>query len=207
MAHRKPSERRNFCEPDQELNLTPMMNLVTILIPILLVSAVFIEISVLEIALPGKPAPDTPEGEPLSLAVTLTENGYTVATSGGVLDKHGDVRSPDASGPSIPLLNRQVSCNGYVGTRPPPRARNKGAPKCTSADESVTYWIYDTVALRQRLIEIKEAFPGERAIIITADPDIQYEAITNVIDASHEYDTGDGTRRPLFDQVQVRPSI
>ena len=44
---KKPSERRNYSETEMELNLTPMMNLIAILIPVLLVSTVFVEIAVI----------------------------------------------------------------------------------------------------------------------------------------------------------------
>ena len=47
---RKPSKRRHFSEPDQELNLIPMMNLISLLIPCLLISMVFIEIATINVA-------------------------------------------------------------------------------------------------------------------------------------------------------------
>ena len=96
---RKPSKRRHFSEPDQELNLIPMMNLISLLIPCLLISMVFIEIATINVAAPAigsdaaaEPPKDKPEKPPLNLTITVTDKGYTVAGSGGVLggsDKAG----------------------------------------------------------------------------------------------------------------------
>ena len=88
---KKPSERRNFKEQDMELNLTPMMNLIAILIPAILISVVFVEVAVINVSAPAiGSTPDTedqekPDKPPLNLTVTVTDKGYTVAGSGGVL--------------------------------------------------------------------------------------------------------------------------
>jgi len=49
---RKPSERRHLEEPDNDLNLIPMMNLICLLIPFLLLSAEFIKIAVINVSSP-----------------------------------------------------------------------------------------------------------------------------------------------------------
>jgi biopolymer transport protein ExbD len=64
----------------QDLDLVPIMNLVTILIPFLLIGAQFMRIAVIDTALPSPPAATT-EAAPddgLRLTVAITSEGYTV---------------------------------------------------------------------------------------------------------------------------------
>ena len=50
---RMPSHRRSFQDRPQSPNLTPIMNLVMLLIPCLLISTIFIEVTVLNASAPG----------------------------------------------------------------------------------------------------------------------------------------------------------
>ena len=103
---KKPSQRRNFKEEEMELNLTPFMNMIAILIPALLISTAFVEIAVLNVAAPAiGSAPETPPDQdpdkpPLNLTITVTDKGYTVAGSGAVLPGQEGEASSDGIGPS-----------------------------------------------------------------------------------------------------------
>lgn len=212
MAKRKPSERRNFKDEDMELNLVPMMNLVSILIPALLISVAFVEIAVINVSAPAigsspeQEEPEKKEEEPLNLTVTITDKGYTIAASGAVLGPDGQEAGADA-GPTIPLAQKTVSCAKYVDTVPPPRKKNRGSGECTEGSQTKGFEVYDNEKLADKLIEIHEAFPDERRIIIAAEPDVEYEAITDVMDASREYKDPGGETRPLFDEVVLSPGL
>lgn len=208
----KPSERRNYQDEEMELNLTPMMNLIAILIPVLLVSTVFVEIAVINVAAPAiGNAPDNPEPEdkpdrpPLNLTVTVTDKGYTIAGSGDVLPADG--AGEGDKGPTIPIAQKQVSCARYVGTVPPPRAKNKEQAPCGNAEETRSFWVYDPDALQKKLIEIKDSFPDERRMIIAAEQDTNFEAITDVMDAGRDYKDPGGEIRVLFDEVVLSPGL
>lgn len=207
---KKPSERRNYKDEDMELNLTPMMNLIAILIPSLLISVAFVEIAVINVSAPAigstpqqEEKPKEEEEKKLNLTITVTDKGYTLAGSGGVLGGSEE----DGGGPTIPITEEAVSCQRYVGTRPPPRAKNEDKAKCKDSEEKRTFWVYDTEALQQKLIGIKEEFPDERRVIIAAESDIQYEAITDTMDASRDYEDAEGNTRPLFDEVVLSPGL
>ncbi len=211
---RKPSERRNFKEADMEINLTPMMNLIAILIPVLLVSAAFVEIAVINVAAPAiGSAPeqdqpqDKPDKPPLNLTVTITDKGYTVAGSGGVLGGEEEA-AEGKSGPTIPIVQKSVDCGKFANTVPPPRAKNKAAGNCKEGETGArSFWIYDNEALAKKLIEIKDAFPDERRIIIAAEADTDYESLTDVMDASREVKDAGGEMRTLFDEVVLSPGM
>lgn len=92
--------RRNDSEPEA-LNLVPIMNLVTILIPVLLVAIKSVELVVIDTTLPalGKPSPgsqdDVPDKPPLNLSLALTSKGIKIIGDGGILSGGGEAANPD----------------------------------------------------------------------------------------------------------------
>ncbi len=87
----KPSERRRHREIDTELDLTPIMGLMVVLIPLLLSSAEFVKIGIIEMSLPksgkGSAAQTSEQDEKpqkLDLGLIVTEKGIWVkSTLGG----------------------------------------------------------------------------------------------------------------------------
>ena len=161
---RRPSKRSNGEVNAKNPNLIPIMNLMTILIPFLLLSAVFVKISVLNSSLPtaaepdaAPPAeqPDKPKEEEkprLNLTVSITKLGFTIAGSGAVLP------GPDPLGPTIPKL----------------------------ADGR-----WDYTGLTAKMVEIKQKFPEEKNVVIIPEigtptepaPTIEYQTIIDTMDA------------------------
>lgn len=95
--------RRETESVETELNLIPIMNLVLMLIPTILISAVFVQLSVINVAPPigcvRWPNPqEKPTPQPLNLKITLQEQGISLSGSGGVLP------GPDAKSPTIPKM-------------------------------------------------------------------------------------------------------
>ncbi|MCY1014818.1 ExbD/TolR family protein [Pyxidicoccus sp. MSG2] len=60
---------------------------------------------------------------------------------------------------------------------------------------------YDFRALNAKMVEIKAAFPKETKVIVGADPDIPYEALTQTLDAIRE--TQASPHRLLFPDVTL----
>jgi len=206
--HRKPTQRRHFRPENMEMNLTPMMNLITILIPILLVSTVFVEIAVVDIGAPGNDAPASAEQptRPLALTVHIGEKGYYVSIFGDIL--------PNASGskddPTLLTTQKDVDCKAYLGMAPPPRRQNarlKPCPKNAIEAGQQRFWIYDAKALQNLLAEIKNDHPNATRITLSAEPDIEYESLIDVIDAAREIKDVGGETRPLFGDVLVDGNI
>jgi biopolymer transport protein ExbD len=214
MAARKPSERRNYEEEDMEPNLLPMMNLVSLLIPCLLISMVFVEIAVINVTAPAigsssdadPEKKDKPDKPPLNLTVTVTDKGYTLAGSGGVLPGVNPPAEGESAGPTIPLIDTKVKCERYVGTWAPPRAVNRSQPKCEAKAER-NYRVYDTKKLQTMLVGIKESFPDEKKVIIAAEPDVEFEAITDVMDMARDIKPEGEERRELFPEVVLSPGL
>ena len=208
----KPSARRKIEEEEVNLLLNPMMDMFAVLIPGLLMLSAVVEVAVINVAAPsigegGSSAPP-PEHPPLNLTVTITDKGYIVAGSGGVLG--GTQAAPgEKQGPTIPLVQKAVVCSRFRGTWPPPRSVNKASPVCPKDRpmDQMSFQMYDTAALTRKIVEVKDSFPDERRIIIAAEPDIEYEAIIDVMDATRDVKEKGDEIRPLFDEVVLSPGV
>lgn len=82
----KASRRRRFrpaLEGEADVELMPLMNLFIALIPMMLLSAVFVEISVIKMNLPSgdASAADTPPPESLGLTVYILDDVFAVESS------------------------------------------------------------------------------------------------------------------------------
>jgi biopolymer transport protein ExbD len=162
----------------EDLNLVPIMNLVTILIPFLLMAAEFVSLSVIDSTLPAIGAPSQAQEEekeddkpPLNLSVIVTNAGYTVAGSAAVLqNKEGD-------GPTIPC-------------------KESGCPTAES---------YDIKELRKLLGEIKDEYEDEENVILVPESKINYEVLVMTMDGSRDDPDNkvDGKARVLFPFVII----
>lgn len=97
----RPSLRRTHKMEPTEPNLTPVMNLMVVLIPLLLTSAEFIKLGVIELNLPPAAGARITEEQPkeversLELSVTITDEGLYVSSPTGKIE--------------IPLTNGQYN--------------------------------------------------------------------------------------------------
>lgn len=143
-------------EKDTELDLVPIMNMVTILIPFLLMSMQFISIAVIDSTLPaiGK-ASETKEEkdeEKLNLSIAVTPKGFTIIGASGILgNAKGD-------GATIPCL--RDGCPGVEA--------------------------YDTKKLTEMLGQIKDEYSKEENVILVPGSSVPYEVLIATMDASRE---------------------
>ena len=78
---------------EPKLDLVPIMNLVTILIPFLLLSAEFVSLSVVDVSVSGLPRVDAPTDPPsFALTVTVTDEALVVLGSDGVVTADAETR-------------------------------------------------------------------------------------------------------------------
>ena len=172
-------------EEAQELNLTPIMNLVTILIPFLIMAAQFVNLAVIDSTLPaiGPPQPveEEPEKPPLNLSLAVTEDGITVLGADAVLHPDG---APEVA----------------EGEERPPTVPCKSGGTCTGVDD------YDWGELRRTLGLIKDEYPDDENVILVPDNDMRYEIIVKTMDTSRDNPDApgpDGKARTLFPFVVV----
>jgi len=136
------SRRRVRRMESTEIDLTPYMNLLVVLAPFLLITAVFTRLAVLEIYLPPPasaelmsqlPSPD----EPLVLTISITEKGLVVANGNKIIS----FVQPTSQGQDLQTLSTVLQ-------------------------------------------QIKARFPTVDNAIILSKPDIAYDELVKVMDAT-----------------------
>lgn len=164
-------------EASEELNLVPIMNLVTILIPFLLMAAQFVSYAVIDSTLPaiGKPVEteEDPEEKPLNLQVMVTGEGFTVAGNHPELKDMGAGEEGEDKGSSIPCLVAGCAYESDGGEGP---------------EEA-----YNVAELRSLLGRIKDDKPEEQNVILVPDPGLPYEVLVLTMDATREDPESSGT--------------
>jgi biopolymer transport protein ExbD len=152
---RKPSERSHSESVSEELNLTPIMAILVILIPILLYAFNFFEVKIQGVSAPkmgtGKSeAKKENEKKPLNLTVLITEKGF------------------------------KLSQEEELTTEP-----EQPIPRRTFTDANGTQYVdYDYPRLYARLMAKKREWKKERTINIGADFNIPWHIIARTIDAA-----------------------
>ncbi len=175
----KPSMRRASEDLEMDLDIRPVMNLMVVLIPLLIASAQWVKLSIIEINVPPSKGPSGGGGEgaenemkeqekKLGLKIAIAHEGITIGNAATLLEgEEGE------GGPTIPI----------------------------SEDGK-----YDYNKLREKLIEIKKLIDGkgykdaERAVL-TASADIEYQVIVDVMDNIQTYENDKREILPLFPQV------
>jgi len=179
-------KRRPTEEVDTDLNLTPAMNLILILIPLLLTAMEQMKLAVINVATPQigpaseVPPPDqAPDEKPLKLTIALTDCGMHLYARDQVIEN-----KDDPLGPTIPKKDGEEIIDG----KPVPGK------------------VYDYDKLTQMLADIKDENPVEENIIINAESHIKYRYIIQVMDASREKKDGD-KKRSLFPNVVLAAGV
>ena len=152
----RPSFRRSAEADDVDINLTPIMNLMVVLIPLLLSSAQFIKIGVIDLNLPPavgakgitSEAPKEIEKK-LDLAITITDRGFFLSSSLAIL------KGKEENSPSIPILE-----NGNYNF----------------IELSKILFDLKKKALGQ--------FSDTEKIVIQAEPEILYQVLVSTMDAA-----------------------
>ena len=171
----------------EELNLVPIMNLVTILIPFLIMAAQFVQLAVIDSTLPAigtpQPSDEKPDKPPLNLSLAITDRGITIMGADAVL--HPEGAPPTAEGEARPPT---VPC--------------KSGGVCTNVDD------YKWEELTKKLSEIKTVYPDESDanVILVPDNQVKYEILVKTMDASRDNPkdkTEDDKARLLFPNVVI----
>ena len=173
----EPSKRRKTEELDMELDIRPVMNLMVVLIPLLLAGAEFVKVGVIEINLPPPQGPGTGQNKVSNeKEKQKTLNLKLIITDQGITigNDSGILRGPTGKGPTI-------------GKTPDGK--------------------YDFAQLKAKLIELKKKIAGqgfldENRVIMTAEPQIEYQTIIKVMDNVQTYtDSTDNAIKPLFPEI------
>lgn len=174
----KPSKRSRRPQESADPNLTPVMNLMVVLIPLLLSSAQFIKLGMIEINLPPASSGTVVQTEmpkevekKLDLTVTITDEGFYLASSVAVaLGESGE-------GPTIPK----------------------------KADGEYDYQQLNELLARIKKKAVG-VFKDTDQIVIVAEPEIEYQTVVSTMDAARTYKEEINVL-PLFPSVALSATV
>ncbi|AWV89790.1 ExbD/TolR family protein [Bradymonas sediminis] len=176
--------KRESSDEVPELNLLSFMNMVVILIPMLLLSVVFIQVGVINITAPKlsvgsstEPPPEQEE-EPLNLTIAINAKGFRIAARSAQLDPMEGCPQP---GPTICLANPEVNVAAKFDTARAQLAKGdvEGGEKALAEGWSA----YNFRELYNTLVKVKKQYPKETVVNLTADASIPYVVLVQVMDA------------------------
>lgn len=181
MGRRPRAEERSEAD---DLNLAPFMNMVIILIPMLLLSVVFLEVAIINVTMPlGGATTDTekdPEDkEPLNLAIAMSPNGFYVTALGAVVPP---VEGCPTQGPTICLEDDSVDVPASFEEARRMMAAGDGASGEVELEKGLQAYNYRE--LYNLLSRFKEQYPEETTVRLTADADIPFALTVRVMDVS-----------------------
>ena len=176
---------------DEPLNLVPIMNLVTILIPALLIAIKAVTLTMIETKLPaiGPPPPDKPQTEqsepPLSLKLVIGTKGINVDKKSLEFAFDGEV--PEEYKSEDPKL--LLPCKG--GT-----CFKEGCDEITRQTKPECY-NYDFEKLTAELVKIKKRAIAENRfektsanLVLMPEKSIPYIVLVHVMDAARGKEAG-----------------
>ena len=174
-----------LAEESVELNLVPYLDIVMNLIMFLLATITFqASLASININLPtssvATTAPTTAPKPELNLTVSITEKGYTLATSGAVLFRGFSLTAQGVAQTTTELPTVPLMADGK----------------------------HDLAALTQLLLQFKALYPDEDRAIITATPQIPYELLVATMDAMRQSAaTGSEEGKVLFPGVLLGAGV
>lgn len=160
---RRPSSKKKFSTDIEDLNLVPIMNLVVCLIPMVLFGASFVKLGVVNVNTPkfgmGKSEAVESDEKPLNLTVALADDGFRLSAS---------VVIPGITGPE----------NFDPTAAPDPAAAAQQGPTIPKDSNGN----YNFVDLYNKMVSIKDQYPNENIVTLTADAKIEYQYIIKTMD-------------------------
>jgi len=168
-----------------ELDITAFLNLMVVLVPFLLVSAVFSRITILELNMPSGAASANQNKPKVTIEVVVRKNSLELS----------DGRRVIARMPKIPAEINTESEN------------LADALKETESSELEDQ--YDVRKLSEHLLKIKANYPDKLDATVLMEPDIQYDYLVKVMDAvrSAEVVQADTELNEITGEPEVRKVV
>ncbi|MBB5212375.1 ExbD/TolR family protein [Microbulbifer hydrolyticus] len=164
------SRRHGRTKEAPELDITAFLNLMVVLVPFLLVSAVFSRVTILELNMPAG-AGGGAEDPGVTLEVVVRKEVLEISDGDKVIAR-------------FPNLNREEGAEAGAAV-----AAEGAAEEDVPLDENglpvilPTEEVYDLAKLREHLIRIKEAYPDKTDSVLLMEQDVAYEHLVGVMDA------------------------
>ena len=177
------ARRHHYKRPKKEppeLNITTFLNLMVVLVPFLLITAVFSRITIMELSLPAGEGNNDSKKPQVSIEVIVRQKGLEISNGKQVLAR-------------FPLL-KEEEVNVV--------ADNEG-------DIDVTQ-LYDVELLSDFLVKIKSKYPKKTDALVLMEPDIEYRVLIKIMDSVRSTfirQEGEEGEADVLQQVVLFPDI
>jgi len=176
---RRHHYRRPKKEPP-ELNITTFLNLMVVLVPFLLITAVFSRITIMELSLPTGEGSSSNKQQ-LSVEVIVRQKGLEIGNGKQVLAR-------------FPLLKKEDLAEDALD--------DEGNLDITR--------LYDLKLLSEYLVKIKQKYPDKTDAVVLMEPDIEYRVLIRVMDSVRSTfvkQPGEDGTPDVLQQVVLFPDI
>ncbi|MCX2830465.1 ExbD/TolR family protein [Microbulbifer thermotolerans] len=161
---RRRHQGRNKEAP--ELDITAFLNLMVVLVPFLLVSAVFSRVTILELDMPAGAGGGAPDDPTVTVEVVVRKEALEISDGEKVIARFPNLNAGDETADDVQQDQIDQSLQGAEALLVPP-----------------TEEVYDLKKLSQFLLQIKGSYPDKTDSILLMEPDIAYEHLVGVMDA------------------------
>ena len=177
---KKSQPRRQSTDQVERLNLFPFLGLVVVLVPMLLLISVFIKIGVINASIRKSSIPsDEQVEESLNLTVGISEAGFTVAATGGVLPAVGE----GGTGTHTIPARRGGRCEdtGQASCRDGEVCEEQCGPGNICRSKSCV--VFDYMSLYNLMNRVKDTYPEQSVVNLSGDHDIPYGTLIATMDS------------------------
>jgi biopolymer transport protein ExbB len=199
-----------------DADVTPMLNLMVILIPVLLTSSEFVQIGAIELKLPeaaqgGGGGSSVAQDAKLDLGVVITSKGFTVFNYFKAEDKSAAAKSApsgtDGPQPDIPLVNGVYDI-GALGVKLAEVKKKALYEIIKSASPGITADAPLSMLYKAYLSHDYGSgpFADHENVKIVAEDKIKYETVVSVMDAARGIRTAEGSVT-MFPNVSIAGGI
>lgn len=160
--------RRHRAKEAPELDITAFLNLMVVLVPFLLVSAVFSRVTILELNMPTGAGGGTPDDPDVTVEVVVRKEVLEISDGEKVIARF----------PNLNQGEEAAEGEAAAADMPAEGAAQAGLPEILPTAE-----VYDLAKLREFLIRIKQSYPEKTDSTLLMEPDVAYEHLVGVMDA------------------------
>ncbi|WP_308366190.1 MULTISPECIES: biopolymer transporter ExbD [unclassified Microbulbifer] len=157
------SRRHARSKEAPELDITAFLNLMVVLVPFLLVSAVFSRVTILELNMPSGAGGGAPDDPTVTVEVVVRKDVLEISDGEKVI-----ARFPNL------IESGQPSEEGAESA---PVEEGEGTPILPTEE------VYDLKKLAKFLLEVKASYPEKTDSILLMEPEVAYEHLVGVMDA------------------------
>ncbi|WP_346837323.1 biopolymer transporter ExbD [Microbulbifer sp. SAOS-129_SWC] len=165
------SRRHAKSKEAPELDITAFLNLMVVLVPFLLVSAVFSRVTILELNMPSGAGGGAPDEKAITVEVVVRKDALEVSDGEKVIARFPNLNKRDDAA--------QAESDAATAE---PAADAEGEQAADANAVLPTGDVYDLEKLSRFLLKIKGSYPDKTDATLLMEPNIAYEYLVGVMD-------------------------